>query len=301
MNRSRSLVVALAALFLAGACANQGGGGWNADPLRCAVVGGALGGGGGAGAANARHSDDDTQDYAVGAAVGIVGGAALGWFVCAATRGEQRPPSAQAAARPSSGTAPLDVDLRGSGTDPDGRVVGFRWEFGDGATADQRNTRHVYREPGTYTARLTVTDDQGLHATDQVRITVEPARAALPPPPEPPRVERRIVLRGVQFAFNMARIEPAAEIVLDEAANVIQENPDVRIEVAGHTDSVGSETYNQSLSERRARAVRLYLVSHGVDSDRLVVRGYGESQPVADNGNPDGRAENRRVELNVLR
>ena len=78
---------------------------------------------------------------------------------------------------------------------------------------------------------------------------------------------------------------------------IMLNNSGLMVEVAGHTDSVGAESYNQSLSERRAKAVKSYLVERGIDADRLTVRGYGESEPVADNATKEGRAENRRVEL----
>jgi OOP family OmpA-OmpF porin len=74
----------------------------------------------------------------------------------------------------------------------------------------------------------------------------------------------------------------------------------VVVEVAGHTDSTGSETYNQGLSERRANSVKDYLTSQGVTATRLSAKGYGEAQPVASNDTKEGRAENRRVELIVL-
>jgi OOP family OmpA-OmpF porin len=74
----------------------------------------------------------------------------------------------------------------------------------------------------------------------------------------------------------------------------------VVVEVAGHTDSVGSEEYNQGLSERRANTVRDYLASKGINASRLTARGYGEGRPVASNDTSEGRQENRRVELVVL-
>jgi OOP family OmpA-OmpF porin len=113
------------------------------------------------------------------------------------------------------------------------------------------------------------------------------------------------VLRGINFDFNKSNIKREFEPVLDEAARILQENPAVRVSVEGHTDSIGSEAYNQRLSERRANAVKRYLVAHGVAADRLEAVGKGESQPVAPNrtpdgkDNPEGRAMNRRVELKV--
>ena len=127
------------------------------------------------------------------------------------------------------------------------------------------------------------------------------ARAAAPPTEEPapaPQAQR-IVLRGVQFEFDKADIRPDAGVILDEAANQLSQVAGARVSVDGHTDSSGSDAYNQALSERRAAAVREYLVSKGVDASRLSSNGYGEAQPVADNASDEGRALNRRVELKV--
>jgi len=109
------------------------------------------------------------------------------------------------------------------------------------------------------------------------------------------------VLRGVNFDFDRATIRPDASVILDEAASILNENSDVQVEVGGHTDAVGTDEYNQGLSERRARAVADYLIEKGVSASRLGTAGYGESKPVADNGTADGRAQNRRVELGTGR
>lgn len=115
-----------------------------------------------------------------------------------------------------------------------------------------------------------------------------------------------IDLRGVNFDFDKSTLRPDAIATLNEAIEVLKKYPQLRVEVAGHTDSVGSDAYNQKLSERRAKAVYNYLVKNGVDSGRLVgPDGFGESRPIAPNTNPDGsdnpqgRAQNRRTELNV--
>ncbi|WP_405235285.1 OmpA family protein [Lentisalinibacter orientalis] len=109
-----------------------------------------------------------------------------------------------------------------------------------------------------------------------------------------------IRLQGVQFELNSDRLRPGAENVLDDAAETLKRNPGLEVEVAGHTDSQGAAAYNQGLSERRARTVMDYLIGRGVDEDMLSYRGYGESQPIADNATAAGRAENRRVELRIL-
>lgn len=115
-----------------------------------------------------------------------------------------------------------------------------------------------------------------------------------------------IDLKGVNFDFDMSTLRPDAVAILDEAVSILGRYPQLRVEVAGHTDAVGSEQYNQGLSERRARAVYDYLTGHGIDTGRLAgPNGYGETRPIAPNtnedgsDNPEGRARNRRSELNV--
>jgi OOP family OmpA-OmpF porin len=113
-------------------------------------------------------------------------------------------------------------------------------------------------------------------------------------------VEAVISLDGVYFDFDKATLRPEGIAVLNEAAALLKTNDRVVVEVAGHTDSVGSEQYNQGLSERRANTVRDYLVGQGITATRLTARGYGEVQPVATNDTDEGRQLNRRVELIVL-
>lgn len=109
-----------------------------------------------------------------------------------------------------------------------------------------------------------------------------------------------IDLPGVNFETNSDRLLPGATTTLDDAAATLDNNRDLVIEVAGHTDSAGAAAYNASLSERRAKTVRDYLVNAGVDPANLTVRGYGEDMPIADNNTAEGRATNRRVELRIL-
>jgi OOP family OmpA-OmpF porin len=119
-----------------------------------------------------------------------------------------------------------------------------------------------------------------------------------PPAPEPPNpCEGRIVLRGVTFAFDSDEVTGASMATLDVAAEALQECPNVNTSVEGYTDSVGNADYNMGLSQRRAESVSNYLSSHGVSPSRLHPKGFGESQPIADNGTDDGRELNRRVEL----
>jgi len=89
--------------------------------------------------------------------------------------------------------------------------------------------------------------------------------------------------------------------ILDEAVKGLKVWGDVNVEVAGHTDSVGTDEHNMDLSQRRAEAVRAYLIGKGISAERLVAKGYGESQPVADNDTEAGRFKNRRVELSPVK
>ncbi len=128
-----------------------------------------------------------------------------------------------------------------------------------------------------------------------------------PPPPRPepaPAAElieikpgEDLVLEGVNFKTGSAELTPESNALLDRVARSLLANPEVTVEVRGHTDSVGAAEANRSLSQRRAVSVRDYLVAQGVTPQRLTAVGYGEDRPIADNASAEGRARNRRVEL----
>jgi outer membrane protein OmpA-like peptidoglycan-associated protein len=99
----------------------------------------------------------------------------------------------------------------------------------------------------------------------------------------------------ILFGYDRSDLNSSSEDNLNKLVNVLKEYPETNIEVQGHTDSRGSDNYNQRLSERRAEAVSTYLRNRGVSSSRLTTKGYGETAPVADNSSEDGRAQNRRV------
>ena len=109
-----------------------------------------------------------------------------------------------------------------------------------------------------------------------------------------------IILRGITFEFNKATLKPESFPVLDSIAEILLKNPKIKVEIQGHTDNIGSEKYNLKLSQKRAEAVREYLIFKGVAPERLIAKGYGESKPIADNGTEEGRALNRRVEFVIL-
>lgn len=109
-----------------------------------------------------------------------------------------------------------------------------------------------------------------------------------------------LVLEGVNFEFDSARLTADSYEVLNRVARSLREWPEVRVEIAGHTDDQGTHEYNLDLSQRRAEAVRDYLMGRGVGGSRLVAKGYGKTRPVNTNETEAGRAQNRRVELNRL-
>jgi len=103
----------------------------------------------------------------------------------------------------------------------------------------------------------------------------------------------------VNFDFNSSNLTSTAKANLDKLADVLVKNPDTNINVYGHTDSKGTDEYNQKLSENRASAVKSYLVGKGIASSRLFAMGVGEKQPIATNDTDAGRAQNRRVEFAI--
>lgn len=125
-------------------------------------------------------------------------------------------------------------------------------------------------------------------------LAAAPLAAAAPAP-------KTLTLEGVNFDFDKSFIRQADVSNLDQDAATLKEWGDVKVEVAGHTDSIGTDTYNMGLSLRRANAVRDYLIGKGIAAENLTAKGYGESQPVADNRTAAGRFKNRRVELVPLK
>ena len=123
-----------------------------------------------------------------------------------------------------------------------------------------------------------------------------PAPAPAPPPPPP-----SFVVEDVWFEFDSAKLKPAAVNRLDTIAIELVGQPTVPYEVVGHTDSIGSEAYNQGLSVERATSVSEYLIGRDVPASRLSVKGMGESMPIAPNNTKEGRAKNRRVEVRPIK
>lgn len=124
--------------------------------------------------------------------------------------------------------------------------------------------------------------------------------------PVPPKVDEKFVVQNVYYDFDKATLKPESFPALDEIVRMLNFYPNMAIEISAHTDSKGSNDYNQRLSEARARSVVEYLVSKGIDPSRLESKGYGETMPIEPNeidgrDNPAGRERNRRTEFKVLR
>ncbi|MDQ6995106.1 MAG: OmpA family protein [Mariprofundaceae bacterium] len=145
------------------------------------------------------------------------------------------------------------------------------------------------------------------HAKPKPVVVVQPKPiVVVQPKPVVKAKAKRVVLEvihleGVYFKTNSADLTPASHIAMEKAVATLKKRPDIQVEIAAYSDSRGKASYNQKLSDKRARSVMNYLVNHGISSDRLTAHGYGEANPIADNKTREGRAKNRRVELNVLK
>ena len=109
-----------------------------------------------------------------------------------------------------------------------------------------------------------------------------------------------IVLNNIFFDLNASLLKKESEKELNILFSMLQKNPDLKIEISGHTDSTGSHLFNQILSEQRAESVRQYLIKLGIDKNRITSRGYGSEMPVSSNESEEGRAKNRRTEMRIL-
>jgi len=154
-------------------------------------------------------------------------------------------------------------------------------------------------------------------AAPEAPVQVVPTEQPAPPPPlpapppcQPPapgqpislagcKTGDTIVLHGVNFNFNKATLTVNAKSLLDQVADALLARKDIKVEIDGHTDGIGSGPYNLKLSDRRAASVKQYLIGRGIDAERMSSRGFGKTMPIADNSTDEGRELNRRVELKI--
>ena len=180
----------------------------------------------------------------------------------------------------------LTADAR----DPDGDVLTYRWTAPTGTLASPAERQSLWTAPqqeGTVPVTVTVDDGKGGTASDTVNIQV------IRPP------VRSYTFEDVHFDFDRYSLRPEATRVLDEAIAAMKQDATLRLTIEGHTCNIGTAEYNLALGERRANAVRDYLVSNGIAANRLQTVSYGEERPKYDNSREETRRLNRRAALVV--
>ena len=186
----------------------------------------------------------------------------------------------------------------------DGGNVVDNWQNGSSELVWKNGTNELcWRDANWTPATAAVGCDGALEAPKAAPAPAAAPPAAAPAPapaPAPVAAQKVTYAADAFFDFDKSVLKPEGRAKLDDLVSKIQGiNLEVIIAV-GHTDSVGSEAYNQRLSVRRAEAVKAYLVSKGIERNRIYTEGKGEKQPVADNRTAEGRAKNRRVEVEVV-
>jgi outer membrane protein OmpA-like peptidoglycan-associated protein len=220
----------------------------------------------------------------------------------------KHPPTISCSADPSTVQSGQSAAIHCTGASPDNRPLTYTWQSSTGNVAgnNENGTLATTGVTGPVTVTTTVSDDRGLTANTTTNVNVQ----APPPPPPPPAPEpgsaaqiredlssKGKALLNVHFDIDKATIRPDSEQLLANAAQVLTEDPELYVFVDGHTDSTGTNAHNLALSKRRSAAVKVWLVKHGIATNRLATRGFGEDNPVADNSTDEGKSLNRRVEF----
>lgn len=176
------------------------------------------------------------------------------------------------------------------------------WQNGTGELVWKNGTNELCWRDANWTPATAAADCDG--ALKPQVAAPAPAPVVAPPPPAPapqPAVASKVTYSAdAFFDFDKSVLKPEGKAKLDDLVGKVK---DINLEViiaVGHTDSVGTDAYNQKLSVRRAEAVKAYLVSKGIEKNRVYTEGKGEKQPIADNKTAAGRAQNRRVEIEVV-
>jgi peptidoglycan-associated lipoprotein len=179
--------------------------------------------------------------------------------------------------------------LSASATDPEGGAVTYRWTAPSGSFNPTDGANTTFTAPaqeGNVPVTVTAQDSQGAQATASLTLQV---------------VRREVIeFEDVHFDFDRFNLRPDALKILDDAVAKMQRNPNVRITIEGHCDSIGTSEYNLALGERRANSVRDYLTNRGIMNTRMRTVSYGEDRPISDNNTAQGRAQNRRAHLVVI-
>ena len=174
------------------------------------------------------------------------------------------------------------------------------WRATDGATVWKNGTNELCWRDTNWTPATAAEKCDGAVAPKPAAPAPAPAKPAAAPPKPAPVSEKVTFAADAFFDFNKSVLKPEAKAKLDD---LVSKTSGINLEViiaVGHTDSKGTDAYNQKLSVARSEAVKAYLVSKGVEPNRVYTEGKGEKQPVADNKTDEGRAKNRRVEIEVV-
>lgn len=188
-------------------------------------------------------------------------------------------------------------------TAANGGPVNDNWQNGTGELVWKNGTNELCWRDSSWTPATATTGCDGALVPAAVTPPMTPPTASVAPPPPPPApvaASKVTFAADAFFDFDKSVLKPEGRAKLDDLVSKIR---DVNLEViiaVGHTDSVGTDAYNQRLSVRRAEAVKAYLVTKGIERNRVYTEGKGEKQPVADNRTAAGRAKNRRVEIEVV-
>jgi outer membrane protein OmpA-like peptidoglycan-associated protein len=207
----------------------------------------------------------------------------------AAAPAANRPPVVRASCNPCTLEEGGLAHLRAEASDPDGDPLTVLWTTSGGTLSDTRAMNTDWRaetSPGLVTFGVVVEDSHGARSTDTVTIQVSAG-------------EEGIAFKDVLFEFDSARIRPEAVAMLDPVVATLTSHPDIELLIEGHTCDIGTAEYNLALGERRANAVRDYLVSRGISAARLTTTSFGELKPANPNTSADNRRRNRRAVLVV--
>ena len=244
----------------------------------------------GVGAAVGNQGDSDVAEgAAVGTAAGAIIGGAVGLVICKSDEdsdGDGVPDSLDKCPNTPKGTK---VDAKGCPLDSDG----------DGVPD--------YLDKCPNTPKGCKVDKKGC-PIDTDKDGVPDCLDKCPSTPKGSKVDKNgcplvgeelLIITGINFAFNSAELDKDSQQLLERAVDNLKRNPQMKVLIEGHTDNVGPEDYNMGLSLKRAKAVEDYIVTQGIAEERMDVKGLGESDPLASNDTPEGRAQNRRVEFVV--
>jgi outer membrane protein OmpA-like peptidoglycan-associated protein len=201
-----------------------------------------------------------------------------------------RPPTVTAQCDPCTVQVGQNSTVTANATDPDGDQLTYKWSSPQGSLANpgQRQTQWTApQQEGTVPVQVAVSDGRGgtANATVNIQVTRPPVR--------------NYTFEDVHFDFDRYSLRTEATRVLDEAVNALQQDATLRIQIEGHTCNIGTAEYNLALGDRRANAVRDYLLSRGVAANRLTTVSYGEERPRHDNSREETRRLNRRAALTV--